>query len=183
MFEKEGFIESCRAAAKESDPRGAIESVVARAVSSPGEIMRCLGEPQRAGFNVLYKGEDLTILNLYWGPQLHVQPHDHRMWAIIGIYAGREENFFYQRTAGGLQRHGMRELSAGHTARLGRDVIHAVTNPLDQITAAIHVYGGDFFGTPRSEWDPQTFQERPYDSAATIRMFEESNARLNASAS
>ncbi len=28
---------------------------------------------------------------------------------------------------------------------------HAVTNLLDQITAALHVYGGDFFATPRSE--------------------------------
>jgi predicted metal-dependent enzyme (double-stranded beta helix superfamily) len=180
MFEKEGFIESCRAALNDSDPRGAIDDLVARAVRAPGELMRSLGEPQRAGFNVLYKGEDLTILNLCWGPRLQVQPHDHRMWAVIGIYAGREENAFYQRSDRGLDRHGTRELNAGDTARLGRNVIHAVTNPLDQVTAAIHVYGGDFFGTARSEWDPQTLQERPYDSAATMRLFEESNARLSA---
>ena len=35
---------------------------------------------------------------------------------------------------------------------LGEAVIHSVTNPLEQITGAIHVYGGDFFATPRSEW-------------------------------
>ncbi len=61
---------------------------------------------------------------------------------------------------------------------LGVHFIHAVTNPLDQITCAIHVYGGDFFATPRSEWDPKTFEEQPYDVAHTMRAFEESNARL-----
>jgi predicted metal-dependent enzyme (double-stranded beta helix superfamily) len=183
MFDKERFIESCRGALKEPDPRGAIESLVARAVNAPGEIMRSLGEPTRAGVNVLWKAEDLTILNLCWGPGLRFHPHDHRMWAVIGIYAGQEQNFFYQRSGQGLERHGMRELNAGETARLGRDVIHAVTNPLNQITAAIHVYGGDFFATPRSEWDPQTFEERPYDTAATMRIFEESNARLGAAVS
>jgi len=182
MFETEGFIDSCRTALKDTDPRAAIEELVARTVKQPGLIMHALGEPKRASVNVIYKAEDLTILNLCWGPRLQFHPHDHRMWAVIGIYAGREQNFFYQRSGQGLQRHGMRELDTGDTTRLGRDVIHAVTNPLDQITAAIHVYGGDFFGTPRSEWDPQTFQERPYDTAAAMRIFEESNARLSASA-
>lgn len=180
MFETEGFIQSCRSALKDTDPRVAIEELLARTVKEPRLIMRELGEPKRAGVNVIYRAEDLTILNLCWGPRLQFHPHDHRMWAVIGIYAGREQNFFYQRSNQGLQRHGMRELNTGDMARLGRDVIHAVTNPLDQITAAIHVYGGDFFGTPRSEWDPQTFQERPYDTAATMRIFEESNARLSA---
>jgi hypothetical protein len=53
-----------------------------------------------------------------------------------------------------------------------------VTNPLDRITGGIHVYGGDFFATPRSEWDPKTLKEQPYDVADTIRAFEASNSRL-----
>jgi predicted metal-dependent enzyme (double-stranded beta helix superfamily) len=62
-------------------------------------------------------------------------------------------------------------------------VIHAVTNPLEKITAAIHVYGGDFFAVPRSEWDPNTFEERPFDVAAAMRVFEESNKGLRAAES
>lgn len=182
MFDKERFIESCRAALNESDPQGAVRELVTRAVCAPGEVIRELGEPDRGGFNILYKGEDVTILNLYWGPGLTVPPHDHRMWAVIGIYGGREQNFFYRRTEDGLERQGMRELNAKDVTRLGAAAIHAVTNPLDSITAAIHVYGGNFFGTPRSEWDANTLVERPYDSAATMRLFEESNARLRARA-
>jgi hypothetical protein len=59
---------------------------------------------------------------------------------------------------------------------LGRDVIHSVTNPLGRLTAAIHVYGGDFYGAKRSDWDPENLLERDYDFALHRRMFEEANA-------
>jgi predicted metal-dependent enzyme (double-stranded beta helix superfamily) len=85
------------------------------------------------------------------------------MWAVIGIYTGCEQNVFYQRAERGLKQHGSKELHAKEAVPLGAAMIHAVTNPLDHVTAAIHVYGGDFFATPRSEWDPESFEERPYD--------------------
>lgn len=178
MFETEGFIEACRAALKEQNAQAAIRELVQRAVSEPAQIVRALGEPKLAAVNKLYVADDLTILNLCWGPGMVFKPHDHRMWAVIGIYAGREENFFYRRTDQGLVKRGMKELNAKDTAPLADSVIHSVINPLDQVTAAIHVYGGNFFETPRSEWDPQTLEEQPYDVAATMRAFEESNARL-----
>jgi predicted metal-dependent enzyme (double-stranded beta helix superfamily) len=71
-----------------------------------------------------------------------------------------------------------KDLDAKDVAPLGSTIIHAVHNPLDQLTAAIHVYAGDFFAIPRSEWDPATFAEKPYDSEETIRAFEESNKLL-----
>jgi predicted metal-dependent enzyme (double-stranded beta helix superfamily) len=180
MFDKTRFIEDCRAALTQQDSQAAIRELVARAVSEPAEVLRELGEPNRAGVTTLYRASDLTVLNLCWGPGIQFKPHDHRMWAVIGIYAGREQNFFYRRAEQGLTRHGMKELNAKDAVPLGASIIHSVTNPLEQVTAAIHVYGGDFFSTPRSEWDPQTFAEHPYDMAATLRVFEESNARLRA---
>jgi len=178
MFDKERFIEECRAALRESDAHAAIRELVARAVSEPGHIVRALGDPKRSGVETIYKADDLTILNLCWGPQMAFKPHDHRMWAVIGIYGGRELNTFYRRSETGLTRHGTRELNVKDVAPLGAAIIHAVTNPLDQITGAIHVYGGDFFATPRSEWDPETFEERPYDVEDTKRAFEEANERI-----
>ena len=178
MFEKELFIEECRGALKEHDTHAAVRELVARAVSEPTQIVRVLGEPRRAGVETIYKADDLTILNLCWGPQMKFKPHDHRMWAVIGIYGGCEQNVFYQRSEKGLKQHGAKELNTKDTVPLGAAIIHAVTNPLNQITAAIHVYGGDFFATPRSEWDPETFEERPYDVADTMRAFEEANERL-----
>ncbi len=105
------------------------------------------------------------------------KPHDHRIWAVIGIYGGREQNIFYQRAEHGLKQHGTKELHPKDAVPLGAAIIHAVTNPLDQIAAAIHVYGGDFFATPRSEWEPESFEERPYDVEDTMRAFEEANER------
>ena len=179
MFSTERFIEDCRAALGETNAQAAIRELVARAVSEPGQVLRALGEPAQAGVNTLYKADDLTILSLCWGPGMVFKPHDHRMWAVIGIYSGREENCFFRRDGAGLKRHGTQQLNEKDTVALGASIIHAVTNPLDRITAALHVYGGDFFATPRSEWDPQSFRELPYDVAATLRAFEESNARLN----
>jgi len=175
MFGKERFVENCRAALKQTDPHAAIRELVAKAVSDPAQVMQALGEPARAGVNAIYRADNLTILNLCWGPRMVFKPHDHRMWAVIGIYSGREENTFYRRSARGLVRHGTKVLDAKDTAPLGATIIHAVTNPLDRITAAIHVYGGDFFGTPRSEWDPESLEEHPYDVEHTMRAFEESN--------
>jgi hypothetical protein len=39
----------------------------------------------------------------------------------------------------------------------------------------LHVYGGDFFGVPRSEWDPESLREKPYDVEKLRRIFEASN--------
>lgn len=180
MFDQDRFIEECRAALKESNAQAAIRELVARTVSDPAQVIRALGEPERSGVNTIYRADDLTILNLCWGPQMVFKPHDHRMWAVIGIYSGREENTFFRRSPDGLTRHGMKQLNAKDTVPLGESIIHAVTNPLDQVTAAIHVYGGDFFATPRSEWDPKTYSEQPYSVEDTMRAFEEANQRLSA---
>lgn len=180
MFQKEQFIEECRSALGESDAQGAIQEIVARAVAEPRQLLSGLGEPKLAGAEIIYRAEDLTILNVVWGPRMAMHPHDHRMWAVIGLYGGCEENIFYRRSENGLTRHGTKRLGTKDTIPLGEPVIHAVTNPLDQLTGAIHIYGGDFFTTPRSEWNPETFEEQPYDVEHTMRLFEEANEQLRA---
>jgi len=71
--------------------------VVARAVSDPTSILKELGAPQRAAVQKLYQADDLTILNVIWGPRMTVMPHNHNMWAAIGIYTGREDNILWRR--------------------------------------------------------------------------------------
>jgi predicted metal-dependent enzyme (double-stranded beta helix superfamily) len=179
MFEKERFINDCLAALKEDDTHSAIRELVTAAVRMPSEIIRALGEPKRAGVETLYRAKDLTILNLCWGPHMKFKPHDHRMWAVIGIYTGREDNILWRRLPGDtkarIEAAGAKALSEGETLPLGRDIIHSVTNPIARLTGAIHVYGADFFGVPRSEWDPERLVEQPYDVQKTLNLFEESN--------
>ncbi len=176
MFDLDRFITECRDGSAERAGQQAVREVVARAVSSPPEVLKAVGEPQRAGVQTVYRSPDLTILNLIWGPWMTVMPHNHQMWAVIGIYTGREDNIFWRRVEDGrIEAAGAKALSDRDVAPLGRDIIHSVTNPIRRLTGAIHVYGGDFFGTARSEWEPERLIEQPYDVERTIALFDESN--------
>jgi len=180
MFDLDRFIDDCRAAVREDRTHKAAREVLARANSDPAAILAALGEPAKAGVNPLYKSAELTILNVVWGKRMTIMPHDHRMWAVIGVYTGREDNIFWRRPpgeAGGLiEAAGAKSLGERCAEPLGRDVIHSVTNPLGRLTGAIHVYGGDFYGIERTEWDPETLLERPYNFELHRHLFEEANA-------
>ena len=79
---------------------------------------------------------------------------------------------------GKLEAAGAKALGRGDVEPLGRDIIHSVTNPIPRLTAAVHVYGGDFFGAERSEWDPETLDEQRWDPERAVRRFEEANRGL-----
>jgi predicted metal-dependent enzyme (double-stranded beta helix superfamily) len=176
----ERFIEDCRAARAADATHKAVREVVARAVSEPARLIAALGEPRRAEIQALYRSPDLTILNVVWGPRMTIFPHNHRMWAVIGIYTGREDNVFWRRDGDRVAAAGARSLSVGDVEPLGRDIVHSVLNPIEKLTGAIHIYGGDFFAEQRSEWDPETLRRQPYDLARNMRLFQEANARFHA---
>ena len=108
-----------------------------------------------------------------------LMPHNHNMWAVIGVYGGREDNIFWRRrgddSRGRIEAAGAKSLGPRDVRALGRDIIHSVTNPTSQFTGAIHVYGGDFFAVDRSEWDPENLEEHPYDIEKNMKLFEEAN--------
>ncbi|MBE9558033.1 MAG: hypothetical protein IMF08_14340, partial [Proteobacteria bacterium] len=141
MFDTERFVEDCRRAVAVDDSHKAVHELVARAVADPAAIENTLGAPAQAGIDLLYRGPDLTILNLTWAPWMSLPPHDHTMWAVIGIFSGREDNIFWRRTEAGIEAAGARALGVGDATPLGRDIIHSVLNPIGKMTRAIHVYG------------------------------------------
>jgi predicted metal-dependent enzyme (double-stranded beta helix superfamily) len=182
MFDLDTFVEECRAAVAADPTHKSVREAVARAVADPAAVLRSLGEPKAAGVAPLYHAPELTILNVVWGPLMTSGPHEHRMWAVIGIYDGREDNLFWRRVGGEegrtrIEAIGAKALCTGDAEPLGRDIVHSVTNPLQRLSAAIHVYGGDFFAVKRSEWDPETLIERPYDRDRIARHIAEANAR------
>jgi predicted metal-dependent enzyme (double-stranded beta helix superfamily) len=149
------------------------------AVAGSGAVLKGLGEPAKAGVSALYRGEDLTILNVVWAPLMTIMPHDHRTWAVIGIYTGAEDNMYWRRVGENrVEAAGACSLRVGDAEALGRDIIHSVTNPIPRLTAAIHVYRRDFMAIARSEWDPETLLERPYDGDKNYRAFAEAEARF-----
>jgi predicted metal-dependent enzyme (double-stranded beta helix superfamily) len=79
--------------------------------------------------------------------------------------------------AGHIEAAGAKSLGPTDVRPLGDDIIHSVINPTLKLTGAIHVYGGDFFAMHRSEWEPETLEERPYDIEKNVKLFEAANNR------
>jgi predicted metal-dependent enzyme (double-stranded beta helix superfamily) len=130
MFNKDKFIQDCIDAVPGGQP--AMREVVAEAVSDGAGIVAELGEPEHAGINPLYRSAELTILNFAWAPCMSLMPHNHQMYAVIGIYSGREDNVFWRRTDVGIEAAGAKSLGNGDVATLGRNIIHSVLNPLNR---------------------------------------------------
>ena len=174
----ERFVADCIAANEETDAQAAVNEVLARAVSTPNAVLAALGDPERAGLNVLLSSPKLTIFAASWTPQMNLMPHDHLMWANIGIYTGREDNIFWETSSEGIKAFSADALFEKDTAMLPEDALHSVTNPLLRFTGGIHIYGGDFFNTTRSQWDPETLEEEPSDGDKIRSMFQAENERL-----
>jgi len=149
MFDLDELIADCRSALATDKSHKLVRAVVARSVSDPAAVLKRLGEPTKGVLQPLYRADDLTILNIVWAPYMTLMPHNHQMWAVIGIYTGREDNIFWRRIPGSLtgrlEAVGAKALGERDAEPLGHNIIHSVTNPIPRLTAAIHVYGGDFF--------------------------------------
>jgi predicted metal-dependent enzyme (double-stranded beta helix superfamily) len=159
VFSIDAFVTDCLDALYDAHDAGghggvAVQEVVERAVSDPGAIEVALGPPpDLPTFGVWFTSDELTVLHVVWPPHVDLFAHDHRMWAAIGLYGGREDNrFFTVRPDGTLDERGGTTLLAQDTVLLGAETVHAVANPSRQWTGAIHVYGGNYFTSGRRMW-------------------------------
>lgn len=177
-FDIERFVEECVSANQESDPQAAVLEVLAKAVDTPASVIEALGEPTEAGIRVLHRSENLTIFSATWTPQMNLMPHNHLMWANIGIYTGREDNILWRKESDRIDAFGAKALFERDVAALPVTAIHSVTNPLPRFTGGIHIYGGDFFNTTRTQWDPESLDEEPSDGAVIREIFERENERM-----
>ena len=177
MFEVQEFIASCQAALQEHSPELAVKELIEEVMSRPSEVETALGTPTQGDLNTLFRSDELTVLNIIWAPGMTLYPHNHNLWAVIGLYGGQEDNTFFRRNPKdtSLIRAGSKELWAQDSVVLGKDAIHAVHNPRSVFTGAIHVYGGDFFAQPRSEWETEQSLERPYSVERAMQAFAEAN--------
>ena len=103
---------------------------------------------------------------------------------MIGVYSGAEDNVFWRRLPtdrGGMrsiEAAGAQSMRAGDVAVLEADIVHSVINPISRFTCSLQIYGGNFYAIERSEWDPDSLREQPYDLNAARRKFEDANAAL-----
>jgi predicted metal-dependent enzyme (double-stranded beta helix superfamily) len=175
MFDLNELLVELQSTLGEATPSLAVRDVLERGVARPRHVAEALA-PKAGGIRLLLHRPDLTVIDAAWAPAMRLMPHDHRMWAVIAIYQGAEDNAFYRRGPdGSLVESNGRRLQVSDVIVLGDSTIHAVSNPTGTITGAIHVYGGDFVHHPRSQWGPGDLVERPYDFDVVMSQFDEAN--------
>lgn len=164
MFEPDRFVADCQAALHGADPAAAIAALLTDALREPQALADAFkGNNGKPGVVPLYRSDDLTVAHVVSAPGSRSPIHNHRMWGVIGIYAGQEDNHLYRRGADGLADAGLRSLRAGDVFVMDPELIHAVANPRADLNGGLHVYGGDLMARPgRSLWDPDSGAEQPY---------------------
>jgi predicted metal-dependent enzyme (double-stranded beta helix superfamily) len=182
MFDVARFVAECEAAMAAKRGRRGVCELLKAAILDPAGIIATLGKPRRAGVQELHRSPRFTILHIVWPPSFTQTPHNHLLWAEVGVYWGREDNILWRRSSDSkwpIEATGVASLPAGSCLSLKSDAIHSVTNPLDTVTAGLHVYGGDLFpAAPRSMWHGETLVEAPLGYERDDRAVDIYNARL-----
>jgi predicted metal-dependent enzyme (double-stranded beta helix superfamily) len=164
MYLIENLLNELRTAAASKD-LNAVADVVRNAVRHEPLV------PQVGASQLLHAEQGLTVLHTVVNPGFVSPPHDHRTWAVIGVYDGHEDNTFFRLLEGSrnIQPIGRRALTPGEVLSLASEAIHRIANPLTRKLIALHVYGKNIFEIERSAWDPATGNERPFQLAVDER--------------
>jgi len=184
VFSKDEFVAECLAAVHDGNgARSAVRDIVARVVASPSSIANEVGDRTESPMmTIWHRSDELTALHIVWPPDVDLFAHDHNMWAVIGIYGGREDNQFYRRLEDGrIEPHTGKTIRQRDSIMLGPDVVHSVANPTREWTAALHVYGGEFFTTPRTMWSKESYEPMPFDPEFVKQNLEAAAARARTS--
>lgn len=179
-FEIESFVAECADALHEAEPQLAVRDIVQRAVADPRHVESAMGAADGWRIEVLHNDETFTVLHFVWPPTLELFPHEHKMWSTVGIYGGVEENTYYRRVGDTVQISGHKRGEPGDVLLMGVDGIHSVENPTRQWTAALHVYGGDFFAHPRLQWDRATGASKPFELENSRALLADTERRARA---
>ena len=135
MFKVDNFVAACQ-----GQSPSAVKELLQEALRDPEgikEALAAVGSGKNVGEGsmgdlVIYCSPDLTILKAAVPAQFKSPPHNHLMWAVIGVYDGQENNYFYRRSGDSLEAAGGKQLKPPDVLVLGVDVIHAIENPLDR---------------------------------------------------
>jgi predicted metal-dependent enzyme (double-stranded beta helix superfamily) len=165
MNDIDDFVALCASAVTVDQRPDATREIVERAVRDPRLTKQLQLDP---GVRLLHNSEHLTVLHVVM-PERPVGagdpvPHNHTMWAIIGVTHGTEQNEFFQRSDRTVEPLGGRVVTEGEVIVMNGATIHSVKNPsTDRLSSALHVYGGDLIGAAKAMWCEPDLSEQPFD--------------------
>ncbi len=111
------------------------------------------------------------VTALAFSPGAATNVHDHRVWGVVGVYQGLEEQMLYKRKPeGGIREAGLMVSQPGDCSYLlpPEEEIHSVTNPTGDCAVSIHVYGADIAQVPRHQFCLQTGRVSTVYSSYTL---------------
>ena len=109
----------------------------------------------------LYIASDGTfcVTAVAFAPGANTGVHDHRVWGVVGVYQGIEEQRLYKRTGqNGIRPAGRLLSQPGDCSYLlpPEEEIHSVANPTGDCSVSIHIYGADIVRVPRRNYNLET---------------------------
>jgi predicted metal-dependent enzyme (double-stranded beta helix superfamily) len=157
MYTLNGLLNRLRQAVRNSD-LSQVADVVRDAIQERAFV------PQPGSSRLLHSEPGLTVLHVAVNPGFVSPPHDHRTWAVMGVYEGQEDNTLYllADSSRRIEETSSLSLKRGDVLTLRIDTVHRIANPLSSKLLALHVYGENIFKIERSAWDLATGDERPF---------------------
>jgi predicted metal-dependent enzyme (double-stranded beta helix superfamily) len=163
-FDVDHLVRACLEALAGDDPVDAIRKVVGRAVSDPAALRRAFPVPvDPADDGILHRSDDLSVFTALFPQGFATGLHEHTMTAVIGVWAGYEDNHLYRIEGDALSADEVRRVGVGEVIVLDPGIAHDVHAPNDTWCAALHVYLGDLIAVPRREWDAVDAAPHPLD--------------------
>ena len=165
-FDLDTFIASCVAASADIEPVAALREIVERAIRDPDGLDAAFPVPvDPSDDGVLFSSANLFVAQGLFPRGFATGIHDHTVAAIIGTWAGYEDNHLFRRTAIGIEPTEVRRVHAGEVLILDANAIHDVHAPSRTWSAALHVYLGDVTNLERSSWADVDASSSPFVGA------------------
>lgn len=163
----DSFTVDARTATGMDRPLEAVIDLMARTLADPAAIpVPDLPENE----TMLFEDETVSIWHERFLPAEVLPPHDHGMFAVLGVYRGAESNRLYRPGGGALRPAGELILRAGEFHVFGPGDVHAVTALGGAPSLGLHVYLGPLTRVARSLYDWETGEARAMDGAAFAAM-------------
>ncbi len=133
------------------------------------------GMGEGVGNYLIYRSaaRDLSLMSLVLGPGVSTPVHDHLAWGIVGLYAGRQEEWVYRRTDANGEG-GPVDLTVVEHNRLSpgdfydllppEGDIHQVRTTSAEPSASIHLLGNDIGCVWRHRYEPEEHRVQPFRS-------------------
>ena len=120
---------------------------------------------QGFGVTVLHEEPDrsLWLVAVAWLPGRGALPHNHGTWAVVAGVDGPERNILWRRRGSRLERQSEETVGPGNVVGFLPQAIHSVTNESQRKTLSLHAYGRNLNCIERSQFDPATGVERPFN--------------------